>query len=82
MGSPPTPPKGSGLSIAGDMHGHNFPPGHRTGNEQPSGHDFLHGNHFRIPVGVRSPTGAKYIYRPHVTANPMSSAKDGVLESF
>ena len=42
MRFPPTPPKGSDLSVAADMHGHNFPPDRMTGNERPGGHDFQH----------------------------------------
>jgi RHS repeat-associated protein len=80
QGFPPRPPKNSGLLVAADMHGHNFPPGHSTGNEQPGGHDFRHGNYYLVPVGVRSPTGAIYIYRAHVWANPGSSNMDGKLE--
>jgi hypothetical protein len=80
MGFPPTPPKGSGLLIAADMHSHTFPPGHRTGNEQPSAHDFRFGNAALVPVGVRSPGGAIYIYRAPVTADPNSSRMLGAVD--
>jgi hypothetical protein len=80
QGFPPVPPKGSGLLIAADMHSHTYPPGHRTGNELPSGHDFRFGNAALVPVGVRSPGGAIYIYRAPVTASPNSSQMLGTME--
>jgi hypothetical protein len=80
LGFPPTPPKNSGLLVAADMHGHNFPPGSRTGNELPSGHDFRFGNAALVPVGVRSPTGAIYIYRAPVSANPNSGRMLGTVD--
>jgi RHS repeat-associated protein len=77
QGFPPLPPNNSGLRVAADMHSHNYPPGHMTGNEGPSGHDFRHGNFYLVPVGVQSPAGAIYIYRARVGVNPSSGLMEG-----